>query len=174
MYSSWIRTACILLLALAQTSLSFTEYEDGDPSPSQKPYKVVCYYTNWAQYRTKPATFFPENVLPKLCTHVIFAFAKINDQSELQAYEWNDESTEWSKGMYERVVALKKINKQLKVLVAVGGWNHGSMAFSNMAGDDAKRRNFVVKTIEFLKKNKFDGLDLDWEVTAEKFEYSYL
>jgi chitinase len=70
--------------------------------------------------------------------------------------------------MYERVVALKKINKQLKVLVAVGGWNHGSMAFSNMAGDDAKRRNFVVKTVEFLKKNKFDGLDLDWEYPANR------
>jgi GH18 family chitinase len=68
---------------------------DEDKSSVEKSYKIVCYYTNWAQYRTKPATFLPENVNASLCTHVIFAFAKINEQSELQAYEWNDESTEW-------------------------------------------------------------------------------
>ena len=33
-------------------------------------------------------------------------------------YEWNDDK------MYPRMMALKKINPDLKVLLAVGGWNH--------------------------------------------------
>lgn len=59
---------------------------------------LVCYYTNWAQYRTAPAKFFPENVDPSLCTHIIFAFAKLNG-NRLAAYEWNDETTGSTKGM---------------------------------------------------------------------------
>ena len=78
---------------------------------ARRSYKVVCYYTNWAQYRPMPATFFPENVDAKLCTHVIFAFAKISDNYTLQAFEWNDESTQWSPGMYQRVMELKRSSK---------------------------------------------------------------
>lgn len=64
---------------------------------SQK--KLVCYYTNWAQYRQEPAKFMPENIHPQLCTHIHYAFAKLNSSSQLAPYEWNDESTPWSVGM---------------------------------------------------------------------------
>jgi len=40
-------------------------------------YVRVCYYTNWAQYRPKPMKFFPEDVDPFLCTHIIYSFAKL-------------------------------------------------------------------------------------------------
>ena len=160
-------------------------FDDGTSSTSDKSYKVVCYYTNWAQYRPDVGKFLPENINPHLCTHIIYAFAKINDKSELEAFEWNDESTDWMAGMYNRTVQLKKKNPSLKVTLAVGGWlfyfdlccfryvtryliyahrfvlsgwNLNSMPFSNMAADDFKRANFVAKAVEFLKKNKFDGL----------------
>jgi GH18 family chitinase len=55
---------------------------------SKNPYKIVCYYTNWAQYRPKPGTYLPEDIDPHLCTHIIFSFAKISDNYELQAFEW--------------------------------------------------------------------------------------
>jgi chitinase len=57
-----------------------------------------------------------------MCTHIIYSFAKLTN-GELAPYEWNDESTDWSKGMYERTMDLKKINPSLKVLIAVGGVN---------------------------------------------------
>ena len=139
-----------------------------DRQSDKNKYKIVCYYTNWAQYRPKPATYFPEDVDAKLCSHVIFAFAKINDDYELHEFEWNDLSTDWAPGMYKRVMELKKVNKELKVLLAVGGWNHGSMLFSNMVSDTKRRRNFVQQTIRFLKHNNFDGLDLDWEYPANR------
>ena len=57
----------------------------------------VCYFTNWAQYRPEGGKYFPENIDPKLCTHIIYAFAKVVED-RLEPYEWNDEDSEWSKG----------------------------------------------------------------------------
>lgn len=130
--------------------------------------KVVCYYTNWSQYRRRPTNFAPENVDPFLCTHIIYAFAKLNSNSELESFEWNDVSTDWSVGMYDRMMNLKKVNKNLKILLAVGGWNLGSGPFSQMAHDDEKRKNFIKTSIEFLLRNRFDGLDLDWEYPGSR------
>ena len=53
---------------------------------------LVCYFTNWAQYRTGAGKYTPTNVDPHLCTHLIYAFAVINDANELSTYEWNDET----------------------------------------------------------------------------------
>jgi hypothetical protein len=64
--------------------------------------------------------------------------------------------------MYDKVLALKKQNPTLKVLIAVGGWNMGSAPFSDMAIDSAARAKFVSTSVKFLEDNGFDGLDLDW------------
>ncbi len=63
-------------------------FKPKETAPEQdSKYKIVCYYTNWAQYRTDPAKFFPEDIDPNLCTHVIFAFAHINEHLELSSFE---------------------------------------------------------------------------------------
>jgi chitinase len=121
---------------------------------------VVCYYTNWAQYRNGPGRFYPENIDPNLCTHIIYAFAQLNN-GVIAAYEWNDESTQWSTGMYARMMNLRKASRP-KILLALGGWNHGSGKFSDMVRNATKRATFITTTIIFLQKHKFDGLDLDW------------
>ena len=123
---------------------------------------MVCYYTNWAQYRPGQGKYTPDNIDPFLCTHIIYSFAKISN-GQLAAYEWNDENTDWSKGMFEKVTDLKKINPSLKVMIAVGGWNMASTDFSNVVSNDASRANFVSTSVAFLKSHKFDGLDIDWE-----------
>ena len=38
-----------------------------------------------------------------------------------------------------------------------------STDFSNMVQSSTSRSEFIKTSIEFLKKNKFDGLDLEWE-----------
>ena len=70
--------------------------------------------------------------------------------------------------MYERTTDLKKINPELKVLVAVGGWNMGSTDFSNMVANSASRARFISTTIEFLRERNLDGLDLDWEYPSNR------
>ena len=63
--------------------------------------------------------------------------------------------------MYQRVINLRK-SKRTKILLALGGWNHGSRTFSDMVHSQTKRTKFTTTTITFLRKYQFDGLDLDW------------
>lgn len=125
-------------------------------------------------FRPDPVKFFPQHIDPNLCTHIIFSFAKIGENLELQKFEvftplsffsvkfyvvsnlfffkWNDEQ------MYKKIHALKEINKDVKIMLAVGGWNHGSLLFSDMARSDRRRKNFVEKAVIFLRTHNFDGL----------------
>lgn len=82
-------------------------------------YKVVCYYTNWSQYRPKVAKFTPEDILPDLCTHIIFAFGWLK-KGKLSSFESNDETKDGKVGLYERIQKLKKANPNLKTLLAIG------------------------------------------------------
>ncbi|CAF1311435.1 unnamed protein product [Adineta steineri] len=149
-----------------QQWFSPTTVEDQPSSSTSHTPVLVCYYTNWAQYRNGPGRFYPENIDPTLCTHIVYGFGQLTN-GVIAPYEWNDESTQWSTGMYARMMALRKSGKP-KILLAVGGWNHGSGKFSDMARDDKKRATFITTTIIFLQKHKFDGLDIDWEYPGSR------
>ena len=69
--------------------------------------------------------------------------------------------------MYTRTLALKQ-KSDVKVLLAVGGWNFGSGPFSDMVKDETLRRNFVEHATRFIRDNGFDGLDLDWEYPGSR------
>lgn len=98
---------------------------DNDLAPAESgkkgkdDYKIVCYYTNWSQYRTKIGKFTPEDILPDLCTHIIFAFGWLK-KGKLSTFESNDETKDGKTGLYERINKLKKANPKLKTLLAIG------------------------------------------------------
>ncbi|KRT85583.1 glycoside hydrolase, partial [Oryctes borbonicus] len=125
-------------------------------------YKVVCYYTNWSQYRPKTAKFTPEDIIPDLCTHVIFAFGWLK-KGKLSSYESNDETKDGKIGLYDRIDNLKKANPKLKTLLAVGGWSFGTQKFKEMTATRYARQTFIYSAIPFLRNRNFDGLDIDWE-----------
>lgn len=54
-------------------------------------YTVVCYTTNWGQYRSAPYTFTTAHIDASLCTHVIHSFIQITN-GVLAFYESNDDS----------------------------------------------------------------------------------
>nr|UBY12663.1 chitinase [Eisenia andrei] len=132
----------------------------------QADYKRVCYYTNWSQYRPGNARFLPEDIDPTLCSHLVYAFATM-DGNRLKPFEWNDDNTEWSKGLYERFNNLKQ-SSSVKTMLAVGGWNFGTDRMTAMLKTAESRREFAATSIDFLRKRNFDGLDLDFEYPGSR------
>lgn len=84
---------------------------------------IVCYLGSWSVYRPSLAKFTPENINPFLCTHIIYAFAGLSSKYELKPLDSYNDITQ---GGYRKFTSLKEHNKQLKTLIAVGGWNEGS------------------------------------------------
>lgn len=39
---------------------------------------VICYFASWSYYRKREGQFIPENADPTLCTHIIYAFARLD------------------------------------------------------------------------------------------------
>lgn len=74
--------------------------------------QVLCYLTSWSGKRPGSGKFLPEDIDASLCTHVIYAFATLKDHRLAEA---DDKDVE----MYERVVALRDKNPDLKVLLFI-------------------------------------------------------
>lgn len=95
--------------------------------------KMVCYYGSWAVYRPGNGKFDIENIDPFLCTHIVYGFAGLGSNNTIQALDpYNDLYENWGKGAYLRLTALKKKNPDLKTLIAIGGWNEGSLKYSKV------------------------------------------
>lgn len=128
-------------------------------------YIMVCYYTNWAQYRNGVGKFMPKDIDPNLCTHIIYAFGKL-DGNKITNFEWNDNDDYIN--LYKQVNEHKAANPNLKTLLAMGGWTAGSLIYSNMASTAANRKEFIDSAIDWLREYNFDGLDMDWEYPANR------
>lgn len=117
----------------------------------------VCYFTNWAQYR-EGAVFHVSDIPTHLCTHINYAFSFVTDDGTgLRTYEWNDET------IYAQVMALRNENPELKIVLSIGGWTHGTGPFHKAALNDYSRNVFAQNALKFINTHKFDGIDIDWE-----------
>ncbi|XP_015197633.2 acidic mammalian chitinase isoform X1 [Lepisosteus oculatus] len=120
-------------------------------------YKLVCYVSSWAQDRPGDTRFTPDRADPFLCTHIIFAFADVDENYSMTALGPGNEP------QYRSLDALKERNPALKTLLAVGGWDSNNNWFTKMTGKHSRRAAFVDSVPGFLRSNGFDGLDVVWQ-----------
>ncbi|CAD6225818.1 GSCOCT00014073001.2-RA-CDS [Cotesia congregata] len=118
--------------------------------------KIVCYYTSWSNYRKGNGKFEIEDIDPKLCTHLIYSFVGLNGNNIKILKPGN-------KNGFQRFQKLKARNPSVKTMLAIGGWNEGTPKYSQMAKTHKSRIEFANNAVQFLKKYKFNGLDVDWE-----------
>ncbi|KAF5985649.1 hypothetical protein FCOIX_2003 [Fusarium coicis] len=128
--------------------------------------RVVGYFEGWAKDR--PCEVFnPEQIPIGLYTHINFAFGTINPNTfALEANAPED------KAMYERLMLLKKKDKNLKIYLAIGGWTFNdpgptASLFSDLAASVARQKTFFSSAQSFMSTYNFDGLDLDWEYPVD-------
>jgi len=131
---------------------------------------VICYYGSWATYRNNKGKCDIGQLDPNACTVLIYGFAGLNSRTyEIQSLDpYNDLIENWGKGSYKRFNDLRKINPNLKTLIAIGGWNEGSTKYSNMAATSEGRKRFIQSVIKFISTHGFNGLDLDWEYPTKR------
>jgi len=122
-------------------------------TPTTSKTKVVGYYAAWAAY----SGFTPDKVDVTKLTHINYAFANIGSDLKIaMGYPDVDPSN------FAKLKSLKQANPSLKTIISVGGWSW-SGRFSDAALTDASRTVFADSCIEFIIKNGFDGVDIDWE-----------
>lgn len=104
---------------------------------------VVAYVTSWSRVIPDPTAM----------THINYAFGHVNDTFDGVRVD--------NPRRLRMIVALKKQNPQLKVMLSVGGW--GSGRFSEMSADRQRRRSFAEDCLRVVDEFGLDGIDIDWE-----------
>lgn len=91
-------------------------------------------------------------------THIIFSFTYL-DRNKIHVVGKQDSLS------IKKLVALKKRNPLLKVLLAFGGWG-GCKTCSDVFSAEKGRSEFANSVKQLLQYFKADGIDLDWEFPA--------
>lgn len=133
--------ACLGWLLVLQTNMVA-----GQQAPH--PYVIIGYVTGdgWTK----------EQIDPNKVTHINYAFAVPAENNALAPLTAKDSAN------LAVLTSLKAVNKNLKILISVGGWG-GCNYFSDAALTDESRRTFANSAAQLLRKHRLDGVDIDWE-----------
>jgi len=99
-----------------------------------------------------------ESIPVKKLSHVIYSFCHL--QGNRLAVDSKQDSITITK-----LVELKKINPQLKVILSLGGWG-GCAPCADVFSTNEGRIEFAKSVVRLSQQFHTDGIDLDWEYPA--------
>ncbi|HEX2964109.1 MAG TPA: glycosyl hydrolase family 18 protein [Ignavibacteriales bacterium] len=114
--------------------------------------RVIGYY-NWDN-SSYPSTAIDFTSLTHICHAFLWPLADGSlDQSQLALYP-------------DMITAAH--NNGVKVLVSIGGYGNSAQntGFKTMVNSTTARAAFITNLVNFIKANKYDGADFDWEYPA--------
>ncbi|GAA6060066.1 hypothetical protein JCM10212_003027 [Sporobolomyces blumeae] len=135
----------------------------------------VGYFTNWGIYGRG---YKPEHIPVGNLTHLLYCFANLKEDGEVHLTDsWSDQEIHYANdswndpdvstnlyGNLKQLYLLKKRNRNLKVLLSIGGWTYSEHGkFARGVDDDHKRAKFVESAVRIVEDYGLDGLDIDWE-----------
>lgn len=101
----------------------------------------------------------PGDVDARKLTRINYAFANIKDGRMVEGLPSDAQN-------FATLVAMKRENPSLKVLVSVGGWLW-SRGFTDVSLTAESRGVFIDSVVNFIDRYHLDGLDVDWEYPGE-------
>lgn len=141
---------CLASSAAAAVLLWFSLAGNNAIAQKVIPPTVIAYNTG----RNTVIDSFPVEKI----SHLIYSFVHLKGDSM-------NVRTQRDSMLIKQMVAAKKRNPKLKVLLALGGWG-GCATCSEVFSRPEGRKKFVSTTKELLKFFDADGIDLDWEYPA--------
>jgi chitinase len=181
--TGWVRLRVALLVFLAVACVGGSAQ---DAVAARDVY--AGYFGGW---NVAAKGYYPKDIRARRLTHVYYAFAVPGaDGTCAPTSPWADYQRPFAaresvdgvpdapaqalRGNFNQLRKLKRANRGLKVLIAIGGWG-GSTYFSDVAATRAARNRFAASCVDrFIRGNLpgaprgagagvFNGLDIDWE-----------
>lgn len=172
--------ALFSLASLAQAAPAIHNHKHAHPRDvgygSGVKYQSGIFYVNWAIYaRQHFVTDLPADKLTK----VNYGFANVNNQTGevFLTDEWadiqygypGDVATNGTQllGNFNQLFKLKQQNRNLKVILSVGGWSYRAN-FKPALATEAGRQKFCDSSLTLIQDLGIDGLDIDWEYPEDE------
>jgi len=138
----------LLIVFSGCAKTSETSNKDSFEKLTGRDFIVQGYYPGWAQKK-----YPPENIAFDYLTHLSHAFVYPDIKGNLIV----------PKDFLNSSVSDISHKNRCKILVCIGGGGKFSDSFSDMANNPDAVENFVRNVCDFVLKNNYDGIEIDWE-----------